>query len=300
MEGRCYEIERGDLERSVENKQPWRLTNAHRARRLAAVAERTERTLGEIGDIRVGIKTTADKVFIRKDWDDLPAPMRPEAELLRPLITHHLADRWRALELPAEQKIVLYPHATSGNGRRAVELERYPRARAYLESHRDALMARKYVIEAGRAWYEIWVPQQPAEWAKPKIVFPDISDTPRFFLDTSGAIVNGDCYWMALREECSPELTSLVLAVANSSFALKFYDAVCGNRLYAGRRRFITQYVKLFPIPTLDAARRQSVHSLVQSLRELSSGAQEKRKRLEAELDALVWEGFGQREEVWR
>ena len=38
----------------------------------------------------------------------------------------------------------------------------------------------------------------------------------------------------------------LLLAVANSSFITKFYDIAFHNKLYAGRRRFMTQYVKKF------------------------------------------------------
>jgi len=40
-----------------------------------------------------------------------------------------------------------------------------------------------------------------------------------------------------------------MLAVANSTFAEAFYDYRFHNKLYAGRRRYITQYVKEFPLP---------------------------------------------------
>ena len=41
----------------------------------------------------------------------------------------------------------------------------------------------------------------------------------------------------------------LAAAVGNSDVALTFYDLRCGNRLYRGRRRWITQYVRDLPIP---------------------------------------------------
>src|SRR5256885_12094823 len=47
-----------------------------------------------------------------------------------------------------------------------------------LERHREALEARRYVVEAGRQWYELWVPQDPAAWEAPKLVFRDISEHP--------------------------------------------------------------------------------------------------------------------------
>lgn len=159
------------------------------------------------------------------------------------------------------------------------------------------LEARTYVTKSGRQWYGIWVPQQPREWRKRKIVFPDIAESPQFFLDTTGAVVNGDCYWMAFDDDAPPETLSLVLAVANSSFAVAYYDATCGNRLYAGRRRFITQYVKQFPIPRVSGEELLAIHRLVERLRK----APTERAQLEIELDKRVWNAFGLSiEESWR
>jgi len=44
---------------------------------------------------------------------------------------------------------------------------------------------------SGREWYEIWVPQDPAAWDQPKLVFRDISEEPMFWIDHDGAVVNG-------------------------------------------------------------------------------------------------------------
>jgi hypothetical protein len=77
-----------------------------------------------------------------------------------------------------------------------------------------------------------------------------------------------------------------MLAVANSSFTTRFYDAVFHNKLYAGRRRFMTQYVSHFPLP--DLCRARAVLELTR--RRLEAGASLK---LEDELDGLVWELFG-------
>ena len=52
-----------------------------------------------------------------------------------------------------------------------------------------------------------------------------------------------------LSNPANEDLLWLALAVGNSQFALEFYDHRFNNRLYASRRRFITQYVSEFPIP---------------------------------------------------
>lgn len=225
----------------------WRMSRVGDDEWLRGVSERMWRTFGDLGRIRVGIKTNADKVFIAAHWGDPAA----EPELLRDLITHHDLRPWR-IERARETR-VLYPYDLTRTRRVPVDLARYPRTAAYLEQHREVLAARDYLTAAGRKWFEHWVPQRPHLWRIPKVVFPDISDRPRFALDRSGAVVNGDCYWISLADlggdAGAEDLACLIMGVANSSLGLRYYDAVCGNRLYSGRRRWITQYVSRLPLP---------------------------------------------------
>ena len=104
---------------------------------LATVAKHTWRTFGDLGKIRVGVKTCADKVFIRSDWHTIPKSDRPE--LLRPLITHHSAGRFCAIK-PNKVRAILYPHEVEGGQRRAADLSRNPKSLAYLETHRATLV----------------------------------------------------------------------------------------------------------------------------------------------------------------
>lgn len=287
---RRFIVERGQLTES-SGVRPWRLSSRTSSRWLGKVASRSSGTLGDLGPIRVGIKTTADSVFIRRTWNDLPVEQRPESELLHPLLTHHVAARWQA-EDAGGTRSVLYPHEMREGRRCVIDLTLFPRALAYLEQYRPRLEGRDYVRKAGRAWYEIWVPQQPSAWAAPKLVWPDISSGPKFYLDESGAIVNGDCYWLTCGENPEEEV-ALALAVANSTFALQHYDLCCGNRLYAGRRRFITQYLEGLPLPRASATELREVASAVARLRANEFESAEARTEAEASLDGIVFELFG-------
>ncbi len=302
--GRALVIERGTLASSDDPNAPWALvTPAHRDW-LARVEACRAGSIGDVGRVRVGIKTTADHVFLRDDWEDLPIEFRPEPELLRPLRTHRDAARWTAREksesTAGERAMrVLYPHRIGPDGSRAaIDLAVYPRAAAYLEMHRDRLEGRRYVRDAGRHWYEIWVPQGPAGWASPKIVFPDIAEHPRAFLDETGAVVNGDCYWIAPHPNTadntntpSPRLL-LALAVLNSSLATAYYDALYHNKLYAGRRRFITQYVATFPLP--DLAHPSAAEAAAIAGRLAAGGlSPNEANRLDTACDRLVRDAFG-------
>ncbi|WP_278262651.1 N-6 DNA methylase [Nocardia sp. AG03] len=236
-------------ERGVRSEEAWRMSRPDLDRWLARIAERTWRCFGDTARIRVGIKTTADRVFISDRWDQKDPT--PEPELLRQLITHHDLEPWRIGR--ARGTRVLYPYDLAQPRRTPVDLAEFPDAARYLRAHEQVLAGRRYVLDGGRQWFEIWVPQRPHLWGAPKLVFPDISERPRFALDRSGAVVNGDCYWISLTDlgdgDRATDLAYLLMGVANSSLGLRFYDAVCGNRLYSGRRRWITQYVARLPLP---------------------------------------------------
>ena len=279
----CFRIERGTLSASQPDSV-WTLSNFATRGWLKRVRNYQKKTFGEVAQIKVGIKTTADAVFIREDWGNLDNRIQPERKLRLPLITHHDAERWK---IDSPKKSVLYPYEKKSSKRTPIQLSKHPRSAAYLETHRDRLEGRKYVVDSGREWFEIWVPHQPADWAKPKIVWPDISDQPKFFLDSTGAIVNGDCYWIKLREGVDDDWIYLMLAVANSTLATKFYDTEFHNKLYAGRRRYMTQYVNEFPLPDLKSKIAKKIVKCVKRLVE-TAAAKDATK-----VEALVWESFG-------
>ena len=277
--GERFLVQQGVLDHGEIPDGVWRIANGNNDEWLATVKQHTALTFGEIGKVRVGIKTTADKVFIRSDWgNDVP-------ELLKPLTTHQIGRRFKAKQPKSH---VLYPHETVNGRKRAVNLDLYPKSNAYLESHRAILEGRDYVIKSGRNWYEIWVPQNPEQWEKPKLVWREITQEPIFWIDLSGTIVNGDCYWLTSENE---DLLWLALAVGNSTFIEQFYDHRFHNKLYAGRRRFLTQYVELFPLPNPNSPLSQKIIITAKQIFKLIPSSQI--ESYETELNNLVWGAFG-------
>ncbi len=286
-DGRRFRVQHGTLDSSGALDDVWRIATDSGDAWLATVTAHAWSTFRDIGKIRVGVKTCADKVFIRHDWNNLPEHERPE--LLRPVTTHHVAGRFRSLP-PKKPRSILYPHKMVQGQRQVIDLTPYPKTRTYLETHRATLEGRTYLIEGGRLWYEIWVPQDPGSWAAPKLVFRDISERPTFWIDLDGTIVNGDCYWLACDRPDREDLLWLAAAVANSTFTEAFYDHRFNNKLYAGRRRFITQYVEQFPLPNPDTPLARDIIAAAKAI--YAAGPTEARA-LEAQLDPMVWEVFG-------
>lgn len=286
-DGRNFRVQHGTIDTGGKPDGIWRIATEAGDNWLNAVAAHSWGTFRDIGKIRVGVKTCADKIFIRNDWHDIAETDRPE--LLRPLTTHHVARRFKSLssDQPAQ---ILYPHEMAEGRRRAVDLDRYPRSQAYLMAHRPILESRKYVAEAGRQWYEIWVPQDPSAWAQPKLVFRDISDQPTFWIDLDGSVVNGDCYWLAVENSADLDLLWLAVAVANSTFIERFYDLRFHNKLYAGRRRFMTQYVENFPLPDPRNSLGKSIIAKAKRLHRVMPAPSS--EMLQKELNAMVWKAF--------
>jgi len=290
----CFELARGPLAVDPDPTKVWELTTPEEARWLDMVRAASTANFGSLARIRVGVKTTADDVFIRSDWETLPARCRPEESLLRPLLSHEHARRWLC-DTEFKGLRILYPHIVENGVRIAIDLDSYPRSKAYLESHRERLERRTYVRDAGRGWYEIWVPQDPSGWEGPKIVFPDISAEPRFYLDTTGRIVDGDSYWITLRPGVPTDVLFVLLALANSRVMSRYHDLSFNNRLYSSRRRFITQYVSRYPVPDLQSRPCRELAGLVQAFltRRDPAAGENGRTLFEAKVNQLVGEAFG-------
>lgn len=280
--GKQFTVKVGKLCLTNDSKTPWRLSEDESDEWLQTLERATWKTFGDIAKIRVGIKSTADKIFLGDSWSHTTV----EDELLLPLITQHNVTPWRIAD--RLQMRVLYPYNLASAKRLPLNLDQWPGANAYLLEHEEQLRRRKYVIESGREWWEIWVPQKPSLWALPKIVFPDISESPRFALDNSGAVVNGNCYWISLDDIGDEDLAYLMLAVANSSLGIRFYDETCGNKLYSGKRRWITQYVSRMPVPNPSTDEAQRVVALARSL----TIGKEVAENIVAELDDAVVAAF--------
>lgn len=279
-------VKNGELKFDKKPSDLWRLEDDETKAWLNKVATNTWCNFKDIGKIRVGVKTTADNVFIRSNWN---LEVGYEPELLQPLTTHHNAGRFHCNN--TNKKQILYTHTYINEKREVIDLDKFPLSKKYLETYKEQLKGRKYITKAKRKWYEIWVPQNPNLWKEEKIIFRDISEQPVFWFDDSGSVVNGDCYWMLNESDNMPkDILWLVLAIANSKFIEKFYDNKFQNKLYSNRRRFISQYVEQFPVPNPKLQKSKDLISLSKQL--FNQRDQITQSALENKINELVWNIF--------
>ncbi|WP_273714090.1 TaqI-like C-terminal specificity domain-containing protein, partial [Leuconostoc mesenteroides] len=245
---KLYNIETGTMLLPDKKLEPWTLSSIKEIQ-WANNIKKDNINFSDVFDVHVGIKTTADKVFIRNDWDKFENSS--EKKLLHPLIYSKNIKRWTTDNISLDRTI-LYPYELVNDKRKLINLDKYPLTKEYLTQFYTKLDSRTYLKKAGRAWYEVWVPQNPILMKKPKVVFPDISNKPKFSLDLKGYLVDGNCYWLSLKDGQPTDYLYLAVIVANSVFLQKFHDIEYQNKLYSGKRRYLTQYVSNYPIPNIN------------------------------------------------
>lgn len=291
ISGKRFRVSSGVLALPMSAREPWCMVTSREKKWVDQINRKAAQRVGDIAKVRVGIKTTADDVFIRSDWHELPRAIQPEKDVLRCLLSHHNMNRW-VHEDRDKYSQVLYTHEIKGGRRSAISLPDHPKAAAYLKKHRIRLQGRKYVLEANRNWYEIWVPQDPQAWNQPKAVFPDISHEPKFLFDGDGCLVNGDCYWITINPPHHLDLLYLILGLANTNLMTRYHDLVFNNKLYSGRRRYLTQYVERYPLPELSDPFAQRI---IESVKAFISSFHccQSREKEEKELEILAGKVFG-------
>jgi len=285
---RKYNFSVGLLKRTPNKADIWQMTNPEENKWIEQISKNSAFLIGDKFKVRVGVKSCADNVFIKQNWDN--EPFIPETNLFRKLISQENIQRW-CFSSENDLKI-LYPHYSANGKRLVINLEDYPNAKKYFEANKEQLEGRKYLIEAGRNWYEMWVPQNPEFWALPKLVFPDISVDARFYYDDNGSVVNGNCYWIVAQSEQEKDLLLLIQGVANSDLMAQYHDLCFNNKLYSGRRRYFSQYIEKYPIPNPSKNSSKQIIEVVKRLNELSALNQVV-SELETKLNNLVNESFG-------
>lgn len=291
-EDKRYKVSLGLLTVPSSYKEPWVMASYEELDWVSKIRKSARYLIEDVSKVRVGIKSNADKVFLKSNWEELLENIRPENELLKPLLSAKKhSKKWTPLEKRPTYR-VLYPHYENNGEKAVIDLKDYPKASAYFESNKDLLMKRTYLTKSKtRKWYEIWVPQDPSAWKGLKVVFPDISPEPKFFIDTEGCIVDGNCYWIIPSDGFGDDMLFLILAISNTKLMTKYHEIAFQNKLYSGRRRYLTQYVEKYPIPDPES---ESAKKLVALAKELvyKENSPQKVSKLESEIENYTAKAF--------
>jgi adenine-specific DNA-methyltransferase len=218
----------------VRNSLNWFSSNYHHPE--------IEKSLGSIEGqgfkIGIGVATGLDRVFIRKDFPTLVEP-----EVLLPLL---ISRDTRNNVLAWSGNYILNPFDKSGS---LIDLNKYPKAKTYLESEKDALSNRHTAKKNTNAWYKTIDKINPDLTGKDKILLPDISGNNHLLIDRGDFYPHHNLYYIT-----GTEYGKLVLlaAILMSDF-VKDQLMEFGNKMNGGYPRWQSQNLKRLRIPILDS-----------------------------------------------
>lgn len=261
--GHNYKIEFGTID-AYNNKEPWAIKSKDDCNFIEKINKYKHCILSDWANVKVGIKTTADKVFIKNRMEDFHID---DVDLIHEMIFSKNTGKWFPKEEPS--RYILYPYKVSNNKQIVINLENYTSTQKYINNNRDILKARKYFENTKKKWYEIWVCHSLLEFKNPKIVVPDISSEPKFLYDNTGKLIDGNCYWITLKKDIPLDYLYLILGICNSKFMEQYHDTVFQNKLYSGKRRYVSQYLNKYPMinPNSFQAKKiiESVKNIIES-----------------------------------
>lgn len=292
--GRRFQVEKFESPLPAHHQRVWTFHYPTERYLIEKLRKNAFCTLESIAcKISVGLKTTADNVFIKPMKLDFIKRYKLEQEIVFPILESHNIQRWKCNWKPERDLYVLYPHQEQDEKVISVCLEQYPNAECYLLENRKQLEARTYLERSGRRWYEIWVHQSPKDFEQLKLVTPDIASRNCFALDNRKFFVNGTCFYIILKDQ-SFEYNLLILALLNSKVLEFFHKETSGNALYAKRFRYWASYLKPYPIPDVTHPKNSAIaKKIVENARMLIEISDEQEKiALEQENDRLVYQLF--------
>jgi Eco57I restriction-modification methylase/TaqI-like C-terminal specificity domain len=207
-----------------------------------------KKTLKEVyGSPYRGVLTGLNEAFVidRATRDKLIADDPKSEELLKPWLEGKDLKRWRAE--PRDIYVIF--------ARRGVDIEKYPAVFTYLEQFRERLEPKPKQWQPTEQMKE-WRGRKPGsykwyelqdsidyfkEFEKPKIIYNRFLSEPRFYLDTSGGLINDAPYFIPCND--------YRLAALLNSNVFWYTIASRATTLSGGYFQLHAQYVETFIIP---------------------------------------------------
>jgi len=225
--------------------EPWRLVGGAESRLLERLNRgRPLRTLAEDG-ILYGVKTGLNDAFIVDDTKRRELCKDPRSqEILKPFIRGRDIARWTVR--PTEAWLIYAYHG--------IDIDRYPLVEKHLRTFKTELEGRA----TEQQWFELQQPQfrYSQSFAKPKVVYQDISRTYAFAYDTSGCFCGNTTYLL-------PTSSLAILGILQSN-AIRWWTHTDQGVPFGGFLRLQSQYMERCPIPVMSEQQEAAVSQLVE------------------------------------
>ncbi len=217
-------------------------------RALRAKVMTGQSTLKEVyGSPFMGIKSGLTEAFvIGQSEKDKLCGLDPRAtEVLKPYVRGDDLDRWHCFN--PELWLIYIP-------KNSVRIEDFPSINQWLERFKDRLEKRATKQE----WFELQQSQDAFRhsFESPKIIYPDLSQGPKFHIDRNGFFSPNTTYVI-------PASDTFLLGLLNSRATWFFLRGISGAmRGGEWRLRLFSQYIEAIPIPAASDAQKVALGNL--------------------------------------
>jgi|GEM_PF-829410 len=283
------------------NGKQWNFSAENNSILKKKIESHCEHRMSDFFDICVGIKSTADTVFVKPLTEKFLSVSKLELDLIHPLIQSQNVKRWK-LEWSSnnpKDRYILYPYVNKNGSTEVVDIKDYPQVMKYLNENQTVLKSRKYLTNSRtRFWYEIWVPQSFEKFNRNKIVTKDIVSHNTFAIDFDGHLCQGNTFFLYLKQqrdlfsstsENEREILYYYLAILNSDL-MEFYQKLISGSLYSKKFRYTTANLSRWPI--IKFSKNSNSDKLITLVKRIIE-SNEKSVQLEIELNDLVFQMYG-------
>lgn len=296
-EGELFEVSRSVVKLPVEGGT-WNFSSVSENDIKSKIDAKRYCTVQDIFDVCVGIKTTADAVFVKPMTEEFIKERGLEQEVIYPLIQSFDICKWAvSWGDNSKDRYILYPHREKQGNMFAIPLDDIPNAKKYLEECSDILKKRTYLTESKtREWYECWVPQKLSRFRQPKIVTRDIVSHNSFAYDDSGKLCQGNTFFLTCKQSVFARQYSSMTEKQYHLFALgmlnskvmEYYQKMISGCLYSQKYRYTTTNLNKWPIPQIAFTVAVTIAELVDRLL-CGQGSQD---CIEEQIDDIMYEQF--------
>ena len=181
--------------------------------------------------IYVGLKTGFNEAYIMNSSkrDELIKKDKKNSELIHPYVMGTNIGRYYLKNI--KKYILLIKRGTN--------IKNYPTILEHLQQFKPKLEKRSDIIGKGK-WYELRSCAYYDIFDKEKIIFPDISPEPRFYLDKNN-------FYTDMTTFIIPSNSKYLLTLLNSKLLLYYLKSISPS-IRGGYYRFKRQYVEKLPI----------------------------------------------------
>ena len=237
----------GTMLQTQLGEDSWRLGDDNLARLRDKLTQGHSILKQVYGSPLYGIKTGLERAFVidRQVHDQLIQKSPKSSELLKPYLQGKELRRWH--DDAQDMWLIYIP-------KNRVEIDAYPAIKDYLLPYKEDLEKRA----TKQDWYELQQPQEkyaPA-FSEAKIVFPDITDQPKFALN-QGSFLATTCF-------CIPSAEHWLVGLLNSK-PIWWLIQQTTPFVRGGFHRLKAQYIEQLPIPAALPETRTRLTALVQA-----------------------------------